>query len=129
MIQGFIMITEISSLITKINTEGTYKGSIDVFPVNEKKFVTFVPIKINYIQSTTSPVERGFSCEVYVVTLVGSNKLESSLTLRSAQETYIKIKLFPIISTLGGFEVSEIMTNLDIARGTPCIVSKFNLIV
>ena len=123
------MITEISSLITKIDADGTYTGSIDIFPANEKKFVTFVPIKINYIQSTTSPVERGFSCEVYVVTLVGSNKLENSLTLRSAQETYIKNKLFPIIGTLGGFEVSEIETNLDIARGTPCIVSKFTLVM
>lgn len=119
------MISELNGLITKVNTDGTYFATMDMFPARKKKFVTFVPQQVNYIQSTTSPVERGFTAEVYVGTLIGHN--ESYITLGISQETYIKQKLFPIINSIGGFSVTSMGSMLDIAYGSKAIIHKFIL--
>ena len=119
------MISELNSLITKVNAEGTYFATMDMFPSKKKYFVTFVPQQVNYIQSTTSPVERGFTADVYVGTIIGHN--ESHITLGTSQETYVKQKLFPIISSVGGFSVNNMSTTLDIAYGSRAIIHKFTL--
>ena len=115
---------KISSIISKINEEGTYFANSYIFPKDKEKFVTFIPTGYEHKATSDGSFPMKIVCDVYVCTLVRKG---DALTVESAQETYITGKLLPIFRQVYGFTVENHQTFTDISRGTPAVFHSFTL--